>query len=100
MLVGLQTATSSVSSIPKDLTMANLTMTNSKIYRWRRTTDINRENALFELLEGETALLDVGFTDAGVFEVAFNPAMGGKVMNVDQFWSLLNEGKALAIEDR
>lgn len=75
-------------------------MTNSETYRWRKTTDINREHALFELLEGEAAVLDVGFSDEGVFEVAFNPAIGGKVMSLNELQTLLNEGKALAEEDR
>lgn len=75
-------------------------MTTSKPYRWRKTTDINREHALFELLEGETPVLDVGFTDEGVFEVAFNPAIGGKVMSLDELQALFREGKALAEGDR
>lgn len=75
-------------------------MTTLKSYRWRKTTDINREHALFELLDGESPVLDVGFTDEGVFEVAFNPEIGGKVMDWDQFLALLEEGKALAVKDR
>ena len=45
-------------------------------------------------------LLDVGFTDEGVFEVIFNPSISGKAMEWEQFLKLLEEGKALAIEDR
>ncbi|MFN7043241.1 MAG: hypothetical protein ACK4OH_19040 [Acidovorax temperans] len=55
---------------------------------------------MFELLEGETPVLDVGFTDEGVFEVAFNPAIGGKVMSLDELQALFREGKALAEGDR
>ncbi len=69
-------------------------------YRWRKATDINREYALFELLEGETPVLDIGFTDEGVFEVAFNPAVGGKVMEWGHLLKLLNEGRVLAEQDR
>lgn len=65
-------------------------------YRWRKTTDINREHALFELLDGDTPVLDVGFTDQGVFEVAFNPGISGKVMEWEQFLKLLSEGRNLA----
>jgi hypothetical protein len=75
-------------------------MTTLKSYRWRKTTDINREHAIFELLDGEAPVLDVGFTDEGVFEVAFNPEIAGKVMDWDQFLVLLEEGKALAVNDR
>lgn len=69
-------------------------------YRWRKTTDINREHALFELLDGEIPVLDVGFTDEGVFEVAFNPGIGGKVMEWDHLLKLLDEGRVLAEQDR
>jgi len=75
-------------------------MTISQTYRWRKTTDINREHALFELLEGETPVLDVGFTDDGIFEVAFNPAISGKVIRLDELQALFSEGRALAENDR
>jgi hypothetical protein len=75
-------------------------MMTYETYRWRKTTDINREHALFELLDGETLLLDVGFTDEGIFEVAFNPSISGKVMEWEQLLDLLDEGKALAERDR
>lgn len=75
-------------------------MTTSANYRWRKTTDINREHALFELLDADTPLLDVGFTDEGVFEVAFNPSISGKTMEWEQLLKLLEEGKTLAVQDR
>ncbi len=75
-------------------------MADSGTYRWRKATDINREHALFELLEDDNPVLDVGFTDQGLFEVTFNPSSGGKVMEWDQFLSLLAEGRALAAQDR
>ena len=75
-------------------------MMTSETYRRRKTTDINRDHALFELLDGVTPLLDVGFTDEGIFEVAFNPSISGKVMEWEQLLELLDEGKALAERDR
>jgi hypothetical protein len=75
-------------------------MTTAGIYRWRKTTDINREHALFELLDGDVPVLDVGFTDEGVFQVAFNPSIGGKAMEWGQFLKLLDEGRDLADRDR
>ena len=69
-------------------------------YRWRKTTDVNREYALFELLDDETPVLDVGFTDEGIFEIAFNPSIGGKVMEWDHLLILLDEGRVLAEQDR
>lgn len=72
----------------------------SRIHRWRKTTDINRQHALFELLDGETSLLDAGYTDKGVFEVSFDPGISGKVMEMRLLLGLLEEGRALADLDR
>ncbi len=75
-------------------------MTDILSYRWRKTTDINREYALFELLEGETPVLDLGFSDEGILEVAFNPSVGSRVLELEKFLKLLDEGRALAERDR
>jgi len=75
-------------------------MAAARKYRWRKTTDINRKYALFELLDGETPILDVGFTDEGIFEVAFNPSIGGLVVEWETLLKLLDEGKAFAERDR
>lgn len=75
-------------------------MTIAKSYRWRKVTDINREYALFELMDAGTAILDVGFTDEGVLEVALNPSTGGIVITCDQLLALLDEGRSLAERDR
>jgi len=75
-------------------------MAASETYRWRKTTDINREHAIFELLDGDMAILDAGFTDDGMFEVAFNLSISGKVMELEQLLRLLNEGRILAERDR
>jgi hypothetical protein len=69
-------------------------------YRWRKTTDINRQYALFELLKGETSILDAGFSDDGVFEVAFSPSIGGIVVEWELLQKLLAEGRGLAELDR
>ena len=71
-----------------------------KSYRWRKTTDIHREYALFELLEGETPILDIGISDAGNLEIAFNPGCSGRVVDWTQFLTLLEEGRTLAERDR
>lgn len=75
-------------------------MMDTVSYRWRKTTDINREYALFELLEGETPVLDLGFSDEGMLEVAFNPSVSGRIFGLEQFLKLLDEGRALAELDR
>lgn len=41
--------------------------------RWRKVTDIDREYALFELVVGDIALLDLGFDDEGRCEIASIP---------------------------
>lgn len=75
-------------------------MAASGTYRWRKTTDINRAYALFELMDDTVPLLDVGFTDEGIFEIAFNPSIGGKVMEWEQLQKLLDEGRSIAERDR
>ena len=75
-------------------------MATSAIYRWRKATDVNREHALFELLDGEVPVLDAGFTDEGVFEVTFNSSISGKVVEWSKLLKLLEEGKAFADRDR
>jgi len=75
-------------------------MMDTVSYRWRKTTDINREYALFELLEGETPVLDLGFSDEGALEVAFNPSVRGRIFELQQFLKLLDEGRVLAERDR
>jgi hypothetical protein len=72
----------------------------AKTYRWRKATDINREYPLFELMDGGTQILDVGFTDEGVLEVAFNPGASGIIMSCDQLLTLLSEARSLAEHDR
>ncbi|UCV21490.1 hypothetical protein [Ferribacterium limneticum] len=71
-----------------------------KSYRWRKTTDINREYAVFELLVGEKAILDAGFSEAGVFEVAFNTEISGVLIEWDRLRELIEDGRKLAELDR
>lgn len=75
-------------------------MAAPEIYRWRKASDIGRKHALFELLENEEPMLDTDFLDQGVFEITFNPGIGGKVMEWNQLLTLLDEGKKLAEKDR
>lgn len=71
-----------------------------KRYRWRKATDVQREYASFELMDGEDALLDVGFTDEGVLEIAFNMHSFGRIISFSEFLQILEEGKSLAENDR
>lgn len=71
-------------------------MITSTSYRWRKITDINREYALFELLEGETPILDLGYTDEGVLEISFNFCIANKVLGWEKLFKLLEDGRILA----
>ena len=75
-------------------------MTTPKSYRWRKTTDINREYAVFELLADEISILDVGFSDTEGFEIVFNDRIAGVLIEWEQFQKLIEDGKALAEQDR
>jgi hypothetical protein len=65
-------------------------------YRFRKCSDINREHPLFELLDGELVLLDVGLSDAGVLEVAFHDGIANHVIESSKLQVLLEEGRRLA----
>ena len=75
-------------------------MTQSVKHRWRKVTDVNRETALFELLEGEVPILDIGFSNENTLEVAFNPGIAGSILSLETFVDLLSEGRGLAEQDR
>ncbi len=62
---------------------------------FRKFTDINRENPLFELVDGEIVLLDIGLSDAGVLEVAFHEAISNRVFKAEELSNFLDEGKRL-----
>jgi hypothetical protein len=68
--------------------------------RFRKAGDINRDNALFELLSDDTPILDVGFADDGTFEIAFNEAIGGVIMPWTQLQDWIEKGKEMAERDR
>jgi len=69
-------------------------------YHWRKTTDINREFATFELIVSGVPILSVGFTDAGLFELEFFEAIKGITFEWDRFHNLILEGRKAAENDR
>jgi uncharacterized protein with LGFP repeats len=76
-------------------------MASSKpTFRFRKAGDINRDNALFELLADEVPILDVGFANDGTFEVAFNKQIGGKIIPWTQLQEWIEKGKAIASEEK
>jgi len=69
--------------------------------RWRVASDIDREHRLFELLSDEEVVLVVGYSDAGVLEVAFRAvAEDPFVFEFSSLVALLQEGKRRADDDR
>lgn len=72
----------------------------SRSYRWRKATDINRRFATFELLADEKFIFDVGYSDSGVFEVAFNEEIAGLVLEWAQLKQLVEDGKRMADLDQ
>jgi hypothetical protein len=68
--------------------------------RFRKAGDINRDNALFELLSNDVPILDVGFADDGTFEVAFNEQIGAVIIPWAQLQEWIEKGKQLAELDR
>jgi hypothetical protein len=76
-------------------------MVSSKTtFRLRKSTDIRRENALFELLADDVPILDMGFSDEGTFEVAFNEQIGGIIIAWDKLQDWIEEGRKMAEVDR
>lgn len=75
-------------------------MTRLENYRWRKSTDIDREYAIFELLMDETPILDVGFSDSRVFEIVFNGNIVGVLVEWEVLQKLIDAGRALAEQDR
>ena len=75
-------------------------MVTTQNWRWRKISDISRENAIFELMDDQTPMLDVGFSDAGKFEISFNPGVFGKILDWTELQELVEEGRILAERDR
>jgi hypothetical protein len=76
-------------------------MASSQItFRFRKASDIKRNNALFELLSDDAPILDVGFADDGTFEVAFNQQIGGVIMPWTQLQEWIEKGREMAEVDR
>jgi hypothetical protein len=76
-------------------------MASSKTtFRLRKAGDINRNNALFELLSDEVPILDVGFANDGTFEVAFNEQIGGMIIPWTQLQEWIEKGKEMAEGDK
>ena len=73
--------------------------TDGKSLRFRKLSPIDREYPIFELVEGENVLLDIGATDDGLLEVAIHAAAANKLFRYDQLMELLIKGQKLLEEE-
>ncbi len=73
--------------------------TDGKSLRFRKFSPIDREYPIFELVEGENVLLDIGATDDGLLEVAIHAAAANKLFRYDQLMELLIKGQKLLEEE-
>ncbi len=69
-------------------------------FRLRKATDIHRKHATFELLADDVVLLDMGLSDEGTFEIAFNEPIGGYVITWDDLQDLIEKGQTMVEADR
>lgn len=74
-------------------------MNNNTSFHFRKFTDINRDYPLFELLDGETIIFDIGLSDEGSLEIAFHEGASNRVLKLDEFLKLLEEGRKLVAKD-
>jgi len=95
--------------VPGGIPMENLsalsthrdtTMRSKSNFRLRKTTDIDREYATIELLADDVAILDTGFSDNGIFEIAFNESIGGVIIDWVELREWIEKAKDLAELDR
>lgn len=66
---------------------------------FRRFSPIDREHPIYELVEGDTVLLDVSATDAGEVEVALHEGGANRIFAHDELLRLLAEGRRLVDAD-
>jgi hypothetical protein len=69
-------------------------------YRWRKASDVNREFAIFELLADEIVILDVGYSDTGIFEISFNSEINGFLVEWERLQELIEDARKIADIDR
>jgi hypothetical protein len=70
-----------------------------KNVRFRKFSPIDRDYPIFELVEGDSVLLDISVSDEGVVEVALHAAGTGKVFTLNDLQAILLQGKRLLEEE-
>jgi hypothetical protein len=74
---------------------------NSRVknLHFRKFSPIDREHPIYELVEGDTVLLDIGATDADEIEVALHEGGANKIFSHDELLQLLADGRRLVDPD-
>ncbi len=67
--------------------------------RLRKFSPIDREYPIYEIVQGQVSLFDVGRNDAGDYEIAFHPASSGKILSLDAVKALIREAEQLLSEE-
>jgi hypothetical protein len=67
--------------------------------RFRKFAPIDREYPIFELLDGDEVLLDIGADNDGVVEVAIHGGAADKLFGYRQLLDLLKQGHELLREE-
>ena len=75
-------------------------MARTPTYHLRKASDINRDYALFELLDGETILADFGVANDGELEIAFHSGLAGKVIRGSEILEWFERGKTMALNEK
>ena len=73
--------------------------TPQKKYRFRKCSDVRSEYPVFELLDGNVILMDIGLSDSGVLQVAFHEGIANRILESEELIRILEEGRSLASAD-
>ena len=95
MLAGTSLETSSASSTPEDRAM----ISRVRSPRFRKFSPIDREYPIYELVDGDTILLDIAASDEGEIEVSLHEGSANRTFSYDQLLQLLAEGRRILEED-
>ena len=63
--------------------------------RLRKFSPIDRDYPIYEVVDGDCVLLDVGRTDDGAYEVAFHAGASGRVMSLAVLERMIAEAREL-----
>jgi len=65
----------------------------------RKFTPIDRDFAIYEILQGDEVLADITPSVPGEYEIAFHPACSGKILALQSFLDAIGQAKQLLREE-